>query len=438
MPDDLPEPRLALARSAAGTADVSEWSELFSALSDPNRLRILLAIHRAPGINVSDLASATGMTDNATSHALNSLRLRGLVIASATGGNGSGISVTTRSTNCCTGSAPPTPRCTPSTEHGTSAFPRPTHPALTSTAPGRSEQSGNPVQPGEPPSRPIGVRVDAVEQVRFRRPRRHRQHPVDDLERRRRHIAHQQDFRCPTRRPVPARAVHRPAPVRRPARPRNPPPMRPPLQAAGRRDLQRPPHSAERRDFDHRDVGGAGQRHPCGIGGQPDRLVGGDRHGDPAADRGQFGRSRRTVARRTAARRRRRPARRRRSRPRRPTRRRWRRPGSRRPDPGRPERPRPARSRRRARRVNSPLSATLTLAVRQPDAATSACARSGDTTGTVVFTSTRVAYRLAASPAVRPPRAEPARARTAGRCSCGTARTRPTRPARPAALLRET
>ncbi len=76
---------LGIARGAIDVAAVTEWSELFSALADPNRLRILLAIHRAPGINVTDLATATGMTDNATSHALNSLRLRGLVVAERIG-----------------------------------------------------------------------------------------------------------------------------------------------------------------------------------------------------------------------------------------------------------------------------------------------------------------------------------------------------------------
>jgi DNA-binding transcriptional ArsR family regulator len=68
-----------IARDAIDAADVDQWAEVFAAMSDPNRLRILLAIHRAPGINVGDLALATGMTDNAASHALNALRLRGLV-----------------------------------------------------------------------------------------------------------------------------------------------------------------------------------------------------------------------------------------------------------------------------------------------------------------------------------------------------------------------
>lgn len=67
----------------AGTTtrpDVIEgWAELFQAMSDSNRLRILLAVHYCPGINVTDLAAAVGMAANATSHALAALRVRGIV-----------------------------------------------------------------------------------------------------------------------------------------------------------------------------------------------------------------------------------------------------------------------------------------------------------------------------------------------------------------------
>ncbi len=77
---DPTAPTLELATEAVHEADdVDGWAEVFRALADPNRLRILLAVHRAPGINVTDLAAATGMTDNAASHALNALRVRGLV-----------------------------------------------------------------------------------------------------------------------------------------------------------------------------------------------------------------------------------------------------------------------------------------------------------------------------------------------------------------------
>ena len=70
---------LTLARSAVAAAPVDDWATVFAALGDPNRLRILLAVHHAPGINVSALAAATGMSDNAASHALGALRVRGLV-----------------------------------------------------------------------------------------------------------------------------------------------------------------------------------------------------------------------------------------------------------------------------------------------------------------------------------------------------------------------
>lgn len=64
---------------------VDDWAELFRALGDSNRLRMLLAIHHTPGINVTELAEAVGMGANATSHALSALRLRGVVRAERAG-----------------------------------------------------------------------------------------------------------------------------------------------------------------------------------------------------------------------------------------------------------------------------------------------------------------------------------------------------------------
>ena len=64
---------------AARPEVIDDWAELFQALADTNRLRLLLAIHHTPGINVTDLARAVGMGANATSHALAALRLRGIV-----------------------------------------------------------------------------------------------------------------------------------------------------------------------------------------------------------------------------------------------------------------------------------------------------------------------------------------------------------------------
>jgi len=70
---------------AASPEIIDDWAELFQALADTNRLRILLAVHHSPGICVTDLAEAVGMTANATSHALAALRLRGVVRAERSG-----------------------------------------------------------------------------------------------------------------------------------------------------------------------------------------------------------------------------------------------------------------------------------------------------------------------------------------------------------------
>ena len=64
---------------AANPEIIDEWAELFQAMADTNRLRILLAIHHTPGINVTELADTVGMSANATSHALAALRLRGII-----------------------------------------------------------------------------------------------------------------------------------------------------------------------------------------------------------------------------------------------------------------------------------------------------------------------------------------------------------------------
>lgn len=53
---------------------IDGWSRRFALLGDPNRLRLLFCLHRAPGICVSDLAGALGMSETAVSHALRLLR----------------------------------------------------------------------------------------------------------------------------------------------------------------------------------------------------------------------------------------------------------------------------------------------------------------------------------------------------------------------------
>lgn len=63
-------------RRAAGVLD---------ALGDANRLGILLALHHAGDLCVSDLAVAVGMSDSAVSHALRLLRAHGMVTAQRAG-----------------------------------------------------------------------------------------------------------------------------------------------------------------------------------------------------------------------------------------------------------------------------------------------------------------------------------------------------------------
>ncbi|HSK59365.1 MAG TPA: metalloregulator ArsR/SmtB family transcription factor [Actinomycetospora sp.] len=55
------------------------WVTRFALLADPTRLTLLLCIHTAGEICVSDLAVAAGLKDTTTSQALRLLRAQGLV-----------------------------------------------------------------------------------------------------------------------------------------------------------------------------------------------------------------------------------------------------------------------------------------------------------------------------------------------------------------------
>lgn len=74
-----------LASSALSDVDTSGWAQRFDLVSDPHRLEILLSLHRAPGICVSDLAAALGRSENAVSQALRVLRAQGWVTSTRTG-----------------------------------------------------------------------------------------------------------------------------------------------------------------------------------------------------------------------------------------------------------------------------------------------------------------------------------------------------------------
>ena len=73
------------ARSVPADVDIGGWTLRFDLLSDPNRLEILLTLHRAPGICVGDLAAAVGRSENSVSQALRVLRQQGWVKSSRSG-----------------------------------------------------------------------------------------------------------------------------------------------------------------------------------------------------------------------------------------------------------------------------------------------------------------------------------------------------------------
>jgi ArsR family transcriptional regulator, lead/cadmium/zinc/bismuth-responsive transcriptional repressor len=73
------------ASSALADVDTPGWSRRFDLLSDSHRLEILLGLHRAPGICVSDLAAALGRSENAVSQALRVLRGQGWVTSTRVG-----------------------------------------------------------------------------------------------------------------------------------------------------------------------------------------------------------------------------------------------------------------------------------------------------------------------------------------------------------------
>jgi DNA-binding transcriptional ArsR family regulator len=65
----------------AGRDQLRRSALVLDALGDVHRLSILLALHHAGDLCVSDLAFAVGMSDSAVSHALRLLKAHGMVSA---------------------------------------------------------------------------------------------------------------------------------------------------------------------------------------------------------------------------------------------------------------------------------------------------------------------------------------------------------------------
>ncbi len=74
-----------MSQQADPDVDTAGWARRFDLLSDPHRLEILLALHRIPGICVSDLAATLGRSENAVSQALRVLRDQGWVSSARVG-----------------------------------------------------------------------------------------------------------------------------------------------------------------------------------------------------------------------------------------------------------------------------------------------------------------------------------------------------------------
>ncbi len=82
----LDSERVCQALSALGDCgDIAGWASRFRTLGDPSRLTLLICIHQAGPISVTDLAVAAGMNETTVSQALRLLRAAGTVTARRTG-----------------------------------------------------------------------------------------------------------------------------------------------------------------------------------------------------------------------------------------------------------------------------------------------------------------------------------------------------------------
>ncbi|TQM25443.1 ArsR/SmtB family transcription factor [Nocardia bhagyanarayanae] len=74
-------------RAASGLdiVGIDQWADRFDLLSDAHRLRLLVCLHHAPDISVSDLAAAVGKSGTAVSQALRLLRQQGWVTSTKDG-----------------------------------------------------------------------------------------------------------------------------------------------------------------------------------------------------------------------------------------------------------------------------------------------------------------------------------------------------------------
>lgn len=79
------EDDIAAARRAFDAVDVDGWTARLNLLADPTRLKILLCLHYMPGLNVREIADATGVTATVVSQSLRRPRTSGWVSPGKTG-----------------------------------------------------------------------------------------------------------------------------------------------------------------------------------------------------------------------------------------------------------------------------------------------------------------------------------------------------------------
>ncbi|MCC3283845.1 MULTISPECIES: ArsR/SmtB family transcription factor [Arthrobacter] len=73
------------AAHALGAVDVAAWCTRFELISNPTRLQLLLCLHFSPGITVTRLAAASGVSQTVVSQSLRRLRDREWVEAAKVG-----------------------------------------------------------------------------------------------------------------------------------------------------------------------------------------------------------------------------------------------------------------------------------------------------------------------------------------------------------------
>lgn len=68
-----------ISETLVGGLEATQLADMFDALADPTRVRIISAIAAAGEVNVCDIAGSLGMTQSAISHQLRLLRTTGIL-----------------------------------------------------------------------------------------------------------------------------------------------------------------------------------------------------------------------------------------------------------------------------------------------------------------------------------------------------------------------